>query len=98
MAGKATGEGPEQGEGSEYRGKPVPVNAILSPDDIEKTYVWIIDEKTKLVTKREVTTGTLTDYGIMVTAGLDIGDWIAIAGVHNLREGMEVRILEEKAK
>jgi len=98
MAGKATGEGAEQGEGSEYRGKPVPVNAILSPDDIKKTYVWIIDEKTKLVTKREVTTGTLTDYGIMVTAGLDIGDWIAIAGVHNLREGMEVRILEEKAK
>ena len=98
MAGKATGEGAEQGEGSEPRGKPVPVNAIFSPDDIEKTYVWIIDEKSKLVTKREVTTGKLTDYGILVTVGLDAGDWIAIAGVHNLREGMEVRILEEKAE
>ena len=76
----------------------MPVNAIFSPDDIEKTYVWIIDEKSKLVTKREVTTGKLTDYGILVTAGLDAGDWIAIAGVHNLREGMEVRILEEKAE
>ncbi len=98
MAGKATGEGAENGEASGQRGKPVPVNAIFSPDDIEKTYVWIIDEKSKLVTKREVTTGKLTDYGILVTAGLDAGDWIASAGVHILREGVEVRILEEKAK
>ena len=98
MAGKATGEGPPDAVEGLLMGKPVPVNAIFSPDDIEKTYVWIIDEKSKLVRKHEVTTGVLTDYGIMVTDGLDTGDWIAIAGVHNLREGMEVRILEEKAK
>jgi len=98
MAGKATGEGPEEGEGSELIGKLVPVNAIFSPDDIAKTYVWIIDEKSKQVTKHEVTTGSLNNTGIMVTSGLDTGVWIAIAGVHNLREGMEVRILEEKAK
>ncbi|MEE9160422.1 MAG: efflux RND transporter periplasmic adaptor subunit [Gammaproteobacteria bacterium] len=97
MAGKATGEGPPDADEDLLMGKPVPVNAIFSPDDIEKTYVWIIDEKSKLVRKHEVTTGVLTDYGIMVTDGLDTGDWIAIAGVHNLREGMEVRILEEKA-
>ncbi len=98
MAGKATGEGPPDADEDLLMGKPVPVNAIFSPDDIEKTYVWIIDEKSKLVRKHEVTTGVLTDYGIMVTDGLDTGDWIAIAGVHNLREGMEVRILEEKAE
>lgn len=99
MAGKATGEGPKQGEGSEeQRGQPVPVSAIFSPDDIDKTYVWIIDEKSKKVTKHEVTTGKLTDYGILITEGLDTGVWIATAGVHNLREGMEVRILEEKTE
>ncbi len=102
MAGKATGEAPEDEESWKLRegslGKPVPVSAIFSPDDIDKTYVWIIDENSKQVTKHEVTTGKLTDYGILVTDGLDTGDWIAIAGVHNLREGMEVRILEEKAK
>jgi len=98
MAGKATGEGPPEGEGSELVGKPVPVSAIFSPDDIDKTYVWIIDEESKQVTKHEVTTGKLTDYGILVTEGLDTGVWIATAGVHNLREGMEVRILEEKAE
>ena len=31
----------------------------------------------------------------MITEGLEQGEWIATAGVHYLREGMEVRILEE---
>ena len=97
MAGKATGEAPED-TSLLPEGRPVPLSAIFSPDDIDKTYVWIIDEKSKLVTKHEVTTGRLSNTGIMVTDGLDTGVWIAIAGVHNLREGMEVRILEEKAE
>ena len=98
MAGKATGE-PASGDESKIpMGKQVPLTAILSPDDIDKTYVWIIDEQSKQVTKREVTTGKLTDTGIMVTDGLEAEEWIAIAGVHYLREGMEVRILEEKAE
>jgi len=97
MAGKATGEAPED-TSLLPEGRPVPLSAIFSPDDIDKTYVWIIDEKSKLVTKHEVTTGRLSNTGIMVTDGLESGVWIAIAGVHNLREGMEVRILEEKAQ
>ncbi len=97
MAGKATGEAPED-TSLLPEGRPVPVNAIFSPDDIDKTYVWIIDEKSKQVTKQEVTTGRLSNNGIMVTDGLETGVWIATAGVHNLREGMEVRILEDKAE
>jgi len=97
MAGKATGEAPEDTSLSQ-EGRPVPINAIFSPDDIDKTYVWIIDEKSKLVTKQEVTTGRLSNTGIMVTDGLETGVWIATAGVHDLREGMEVRILEDKAE
>jgi RND family efflux transporter MFP subunit len=97
MAGKATGEGPED-TSLLPEGRPVPVSAIFSPDDIDKTYVWIIDEKSKLVTKQEVTTGRLSNTGIMVTDGLETGVWIATAGVHDLREGMEVRILEDKAE
>ena len=95
MAGKATGEPDTSEMGKLAIGKQVPVTAILSPDDIEKTYVWIIDEQSNSVSKREVTIGKLTDTGIMVTDGLQAGDLIAIAGVHYLREGMEVRILEE---
>jgi len=97
MAGKATGHAPED-QSMVPKGRLVPVDAIFSPDDIDKTYVWIIDEKSKQVTKQEVTTGRLSNTGILVTDGLETGVWIAIAGVHNLREGMEVRILEEKAE
>ena len=95
MAGKATGEPATDDMSKLAIGKQVPITAILSPDDIDKTYVWIIDEQSNSVSKREVTTGKLTDTGIMVTDGLEAGERIATAGVNYLREGMEVRILEE---
>jgi RND family efflux transporter MFP subunit len=98
MAGKASGEPDTDDMSNLAIGKQVPFTAILSPDDIEKTYVWIINEQSKTVSKREVTTGKLTDTGIMVINGLEAGEWIATAGVNYLREGMEVRILEEKAE
>ena len=98
MAGKATGE-PSATEGVQLAtGIQVPLTAIFSPDDIEKTYVWIIDKQSKQVTKREVTTGSLKDSGIIVTQGLNAGEWIATAGVHYLREGMDIKILEESAE
>ena len=98
MAGKVTGEPSAKYLAENPRGKQVPITAIFSPDDIDKTYVWVIDEQSLKVTKREVTIGNVTDTGIMVIEGLEGGDMIAIAGVHYLHEGMEVRILEEKAE
>lgn len=96
MAGKATGEASAT-EGI-ATGIQVPLTAVFSPDDIDKTYVWIIDKKSNQVTKREVSIGSLKDSGIMVTQGLNAGEWIAIAGVHYLREGMDIKILEERAE
>ena len=98
MAGKATGEPPATEDVQLARGIQVPLTAIFSPDDIEKTYVWIIDKQSNRVTKREVTTGSLKDSGIIVTQGLNAGEWIATAGVHYLREGMDIKILEESAE
>ena len=98
MAGSATGEPADQDAViAGGAGIQVPVAAIFSPDDISKTYVWIIDEQSKTVTRKEVSTGQLADTGIFVQEGLKPGDLIAIAGVNYLSEGMEVRILEEKA-
>lgn len=98
MAGKASGEPPTDDTSKIPIGKPVPLTAILSLEDINKTYVWVINQQTSTVSKREVKTGNLTDTGIMITEGLDSGEWIAIAGVHYLRDGMEVRILDKKAE
>jgi RND family efflux transporter MFP subunit len=98
MAGSATGEPADQDAAiAGGSGIQVPVAAIFSPDDISKTYVWIIDEQSKTVSKQEVSPGNLADTGIFVQQGLEPGDMIAIAGVNYLSEGMEVRILEEKA-
>ena len=72
----------------------VPASAVFSEVESGPSYVWIIDEKTKLVSKREVKIGELTSQGIRIIDGLQPGEWIAVAGVHFLREGQKVDILE----
>lgn len=90
MAGKATGEGPKEKRRTAIV---VPVTAVFSPKEGDASYVWVIDEETKTVTRREVETGPLTDAGIPILSGLKVGEWIATAGVHYLKEGQKVRIL-----
>ena len=79
----------------------IPETAVFSPHE-NKTYVWIIDEKSKKVSKREVKSGELLGSGITIREGIQPGEWIATAGVHYLKEGQQVRILsastEEVAK
>lgn len=70
----------------------VPVGATFAVG--EETHVWVIDPEKRRVTKRKISTGMLTNAGIGVTKGLNAGDWIATAGVHFLKEGQEVRLLE----
>ena len=74
----------------------VPETAIFSPD--ENTYVWVIDDKTKKVSKREVKTGKLLESGIEVLEGIQPGEWVATAGVHYLKEGQQVRVLSSSAE
>lgn len=76
----------------------IPETAVFSPDDSDTTYVWMIDDQKKTVGRREVKTGELLDTGIAIADGLKPGEWIAIAGVHYLQEGQQVRILSESSK
>ncbi len=92
MAGQASGKVKQPGDAG-GRGIEIPVSAVFSPDDTGASYVWVIDENTKAVSQREVKTGSLTDFGILVNDGLKPGEWIATAGVHYLREGQQVRLL-----
>lgn len=71
----------------------IPTTAVFSEAEEGPSYVWVIDEATHLVSKREVKLDKLTSEGIQVTGGVNPGEWIAIAGVHFLREGQEVDIL-----
>lgn len=72
----------------------VPATAIFTGDDMSKSYVWVIDESTKTLSRREVEVGGLSRFGARVTAGLEPGEWIVIKGVHSVAEGDEVRILD----
>lgn len=96
MAGKAQARGELPVELREA-GVEVPLSAIFSAGEPDKSYVWVIDEQTKIVSRRNVVTGNLTDRGIRVREGLEPGEWIATAGVHYLFEGQQVRILENRA-
>ena len=93
MAGRATGHA-RLPDDVKQSGLEVPASAVFSPEESDKSYVWVIDDATKKVQQREVTLDAPTARGIRVSAGLKPGEWIATAGVHTLRDGQEVRILE----
>ena len=92
MAGEATGEVDLPSTSSD--GIAIPTAAIFSPDDSEegKTFVWIVDEGTETVHRREVGIRELTMRGSTRVTGLQPGERIAIAGVSSLREGQQVRL------
>ncbi len=95
MAGKVRGDAELPG-GMETDQVIIPVTAVFSPDKGETSFIWVIDEQTKTVTKRKVTARRLMDSGIIVEEGLKSGEWIATAGVHFLEEGQQVKILQEQ--
>jgi len=97
MAGQASGE-VQQPEESQQQGIEVPIGAVFTPHTEKQNYVWVIDDQAKTVTRRAVATGELTEVGIIILQGLKPGEWIALAGVHSLREGQQVSILEQASK
>ena len=60
-------------------------------DEEGKAYVWKVAPSSMQVSRQAVKLGALAGEDVTVTEGLSIGDWIAISGVHQLREGMRVR-------
>ena len=67
----------------------VPLSAILS--DGTARYVWIVDQDSMTVSKREVTVSDGIGESAVVTEGLTPGETIATAGASYLAEGMQVR-------
>ena len=53
--------------------------------------VWIVDPDSMQVSRRAVTLGELTGGDVEIRSGLDAGDLVAVSGVSQLREGMQVR-------
>ncbi len=73
----------------------IPAIAVFA-DEAGVSHVWVVDKETMKVQKRKVTTGDLTGTdSIQILEGLQSGESIAITGVAQLREGMQVRDLGE---
>ncbi len=72
----------------------IPASAALA-DENGKAYVWKVDVDTMTVARAAVVLGDLSGSDVRVESGLANGDTIAISGVHQLREGMKVRRLED---
>jgi RND family efflux transporter MFP subunit len=92
MTGEASPRDTDIPEELDQRGYYLPPGALLSRSG-QKSAVWVIDGKTKTVSLLEVENLGLGAYGILVK-GLTKGQWVATAGVHYLRAGQKVRILD----
>jgi RND family efflux transporter MFP subunit len=92
MAGTATGRAdlPKGVEGIE-----IPLTSVFSPEaePSQKSFVWVIDSSTSTISRREVEVVELSPRGLVV-GGLEPRERIATAGVHYLREGQHVRVIE----
>jgi RND family efflux transporter MFP subunit len=93
MAGEATIEA-RLPEGTGRTGITIPATAMFAGSDIEVTNVWVIDPATNMLSQRAVETGRLSSSGMLITGGLEAGEWIVVAGTHSLSDGQEVKIIE----
>ena len=93
MAGEATIEA-RLPECTGRTGITIPATAMFAGSDIEVTNVWVIDPATNMLSQRAVETGRLSSSGMLITSGLEAGEWIVVAGTHSLSDGQEVKIIE----
>jgi RND family efflux transporter MFP subunit len=93
MAGRARARpGPQIAQ--QLKGVVVPLSAVFSADDAAGSFVWVVNEAAKTVSRRKVGLGEPVVGGISIKEGLSPGDLIVASGVHSLNEGQAVRIQE----
>jgi membrane fusion protein, multidrug efflux system len=70
----------------------LPATALSIVDN--KPAVWVVDPQSRQVALRPVQLQRQDSTGIVVTKGLKAGEIVVTAGVHALRPGQKVRLLE----
>ncbi len=60
-------------------------------DEAGNPHVWVVDAETMKVQRKPVKLGTLAGDEVEILEGLADGDLVAVSGVGQLREGMQVR-------
>lgn len=98
MAGTARAGETDLTDEQQRRGLGVPVGAVFTPDTETQSFVWIVEPTEGdlgVLERRAVKTGDMTRLGVLITDGLSAGELVVTAGVHSVREGQTVRILNE---
>jgi RND family efflux transporter MFP subunit len=72
----------------------IPASALVRSD--RQPAVWIVDPKNGTVSARTVEVRAFDSDRVVVASGLTSGDIVVTAGVHALRPGQKVRLLETK--
>jgi RND family efflux transporter MFP subunit len=70
----------------------LPPSAVLARDGVN--FVWVVDLPASTVSLRRVELFQ-SERGIEVTGGLDAGARIVTAGIHSLKPGQQVRIVQD---
>lgn len=71
----------------------LPLQALLREG--EATYVWRLDRATMTVRRSKATIAGVTGNEVVVAAGVVPGDTVITAGVHLLKDGQKVRLLDD---
>ena len=82
-------------EESPDRGFMIPSNATVI-DDNGRSFVWRIDRSSMQTEAVVVELGAVTGANVAITGPLSDGDLVAVSGVQQLREGMQVQRLSEQ--
>jgi RND family efflux transporter MFP subunit len=93
MAGKAQIRS-KLPETARETGIEIPASALFTETGTDASFVWIIDEAAKTLSRREVEVGMPSRFGVLVRGGIEPGEWLVTAGVHSVGEGQKVRILD----
>ena len=72
----------------------IPAAALLAGDSPDQSYVFVVNESSMTLEKRQVELSLPSATGVLVKSGLQAGEWLVVAGVHSVTEGQEVRILD----
>ena len=93
MAGQASisAKLPEQ---AKETGIEIPATAVFSKGDAQESFVWVIHQASKKLTRRRVEVGQLSRFGILIRSGLQPGEWIVTKGVHSVEEGETIRMID----
>ncbi|MDV6316038.1 efflux RND transporter periplasmic adaptor subunit [Idiomarina sp. HP20-50] len=67
----------------------VPAKAVFTDID-DASYVWVVNNDMR-VQKRKVTVGSMTNDGLTIVEGLEPGETIVTAGVHQLKANQQIR-------